>query len=341
MPAASPSASPSVTTALVVVAAASALIVTVLANGWANRASCAPDADVLRPAAAALAPPPSPPPPTVCDWSVDAGSPTCRAASRAALGKVARLLSAATRSDAGGLQFFGERRAALRVKDFGKGWGGHALVPNMSLGRPPGAGPQPCVFYSYGISHDYSFDEELARDWGCHGFLFDPSVVYPARMDHGLRFFYLAAPLLDPPPALSSRCEPGGQPCMPAAASPPRVMALFGHAWLSVLKMDCEGCEYALARDVAAADPGFFSRVGQFAVEVHVPRRFLKGEAELHFLGLLYHMLGWHGFELVQADIVGCSAADEGMGCLAELVELGYPCGSGRGCHNYLFARAA
>lgn len=32
-------------------------------------------------------------------------------------------------------------------------------------------------------------------------------------------------------------------------------------------QMDCEGCEYALARDVLAEDPAFFHHVSQFAVE--------------------------------------------------------------------------
>lgn len=270
-----------------------------------------------------------------CDWGADSLSPACRSASLNALVKVSSLLTLAAGS-AGGFSFVGNVPAATSVKLFGKGWGGHALVENVSTGRPPGSAG-PCIFYSYGISIDYSFDEELARDWGCHGFLFDPSIVYPASMAHGMRFFYLAAPLLDSDhqrPCLEAR-----KCALPAEASPPRVMALFGHSWISVLKMDCEGCEFALARDVAAADPTFFSRVGQFAVEVHVPRTFLKGGMELHFLGLLYHMLSAHGFELVQAKVKMCGRKHEETGCLPELVALGYPCGIGRGCHNYLFAR--
>lgn len=269
-----------------------------------------------------------------CDWGANSLSSACRRASWDALANVGSLLSSAAGST-GRFQFVAEIPTSRLVKTFGTGYGRHALVANMSAGRSQGS-TGPCVFYSYGIATDYSFDEALARD-GCHGFLFDPSVVYPAGMSKGLRFFYVAAPLLDSDPEPS--CVQARECSLPATAAPPRVMALFGHSWLSVLKMDCEGCEYAIARDVAAADPSFFSRVGQFAVEVHVPRAFLKGERELHFLGLLYHMLSSSGFELIQAEVSGCSSKHEKTGCLPELVALGYPCGRGRGCHNYLFAR--
>ena len=45
-----------------------------------------------------------------------------------------------------------------------------------------------------------------------------------------------------------------------------RVRALrraLGHPHLAVLKMDCEGCEFTLARDILAHDPLFFGRVDQ------------------------------------------------------------------------------
>ena len=36
--------------------------------------------------------------------------------------------------------------------------------------------------------------------------------------------------------------------------------------------MDCEGCEYKLFEDVMAHDPLFFTRVDQFAIEVHLSK---------------------------------------------------------------------
>jgi hypothetical protein len=258
-----------------------------------------------------------------CNWAEDDASPPCKESSNAALRRVAVLAPTLARLvPSAGTQNSNASALAL----FGKGWGGHHLVAHRDSGKPQGV-TTPCVFYSYGISTDYSFDTQIARDWACDGFLFDPTVVYPAKMEAGLRFFNVGAPLL------SGSLAPG------PAISPPLMMAALEHAWLNVLKMDCEGCEYAVARDVARFRPDFFSKVGQFALEVHVARKWLNDTLHLHYLGLLYHMLFAQGFELVHSTISGCMPANEKTGCMSELDDIGMPCGIGRSCHNLLFAR--
>ena len=212
----------------------------------------------------------------------------------------------------------------------------HTLI---NTGKPNST----CVFYSYGIARDYSFDDHLARAWECKGFLFDPSVVHPALLPASLHFFHLAAPLLSDGPDCFS--DPGGRKCRGLAewiaVSPPQVMSFFKHPHIDVLKMDCEGCEYALARDVAAIDPAFFTRVDQFALEVHASRFWAKSPLHEHYLGLLYHMLFDAGFALEHAQVGGCGRATEIPGCPAAMDKAGYPCGIGKSCHNYLFAKRA
>ncbi len=137
--------------------------------------------------------------------------------------------------------------------------------------------------------------------------------------------------------------DPNGRKCRDLGewitVSPMKVMAFFGHKHLNVLKMDCEGCEYALARDVARFDPAFFTKVDQVALEVHVSNYWIKDELHLHYLGLLYHMLFVNGFTLEHATVSGCAREKELLGCQQELVAMGYPCGLGKSCHNYLFAK--
>ena len=258
-----------------------------------------------------------------CDWAKDALSDQCRKSSLDALIKVADMLKAGV-------------KPSQKTIQFGEGYGMHTLI---DTGKPNST----CVFYSYGIARDFSFDDNLARAWECKGFLFDPSVVHPSLLPANLHFFHLAAPLLSDAPDCFS--DPGGRKCRDLAewiaVSPPQFMAFLKHPRIDVLKMDCEGCEYALARDVAALDPAFFSRVGQFALEVHASRFWATTPLHEHYLGLLYHMLFAAGLTLEDAHVGGCGPKTELVGCPPAMQEVGYPCGVARSCHNYLFARPA
>ena len=112
--------------------------------------------------------------------------------------------------------------------------------------------------------------------------------------------------------------------------------------YIDVLKMDCEGCEYALARDVLAEDPEFFTRVGQFVVEIHTDSRFLRDNNHALALGRLAVLLERAGLRLAGGHITGCavpSAPTETEPCHPLLLEAGYLCGRGRNCQNWWFAR--
>jgi hypothetical protein len=60
------------------------------------------------------------------------------------------------------------------------------------------------------------------------------------------------------------------------------------HDRIDLLKMDYEGCEYALAQDILLEDPDFLRTVDQLAIEIHVSRKWLKTEAHAHHLGILH-----------------------------------------------------
>lgn len=220
------------------------------------------------------------------------------------------------------------RRMAAKLRDgiapqcqtkmFGSGWGGHTLCDV----RPE----PPCFFYSFGISNDYSFDVDLANEWGCQGFAADPTIVHPARLHPNVTFHSVGAKMREPSK-------------FPLVTSLPALRRWLKHENVAVLKMDCEGCEYSLGEDIMTEDPDFFSHVDQFAVEVHVSRRWLNSVDTLWSLGTLFQVLETAGHELQQATITSCNPTDEELGCLSQLKEMGYPCGGNRSCHNYLFAK--
>lgn len=206
------------------------------------------------------------------------------------------------------------------IELFGIGWGGHVLC-----NYEPGV---PCNFYSFGIADDYSFDTDVANKWGCQGFAADPTVNRSSLLHPNITFHYIAA---------KTRSEQN----FPIVTSMPSLRKWLGHEHIAVLKMDCEGCEYSLGEDIVSEDPFFFQSVDQFPVEVHVSKTWLDTEDALHSLGLLYIFLESAGLELQHAAIGPCHPDHEKPGCMDELLQMDYPCGSGKSCHNYLFARSA
>lgn len=207
------------------------------------------------------------------------------------------------------------------VTKFGDGWGAHILC-----NRAP-APDQPCNFYSFGISTDYSFDTDLATRWNCTGFAADPTIVHPSLLHSQVTFHSVAAKMLTPSQ-------------FTVTSSMPALKKWLGHDFIDVLKMDCEGCEYSLAKDVWFEEPDFFNHVGQFAVEMHTSRAWLKTQEAVYSLGRLFYMLDKAGLVLQDAEITGCARIKEEEGCMEEVIESGFPCGVTKSCHNYLFARS-
>ena len=60
---------------------------------------------------------------------------------------------------------------------------------------------------------------------------------------------------------------------------------------LAILKMDCEGCEMLLYNRTMAADPTFFDRVDQFAIETHISRRWIPDRDVMLEYGRLLALL--------------------------------------------------
>lgn len=198
----------------------------------------------------------------------------------------------------------------------GKGWGGHHLCYPISPS---------CVFYSFGISNDYSFDRELAQVHGCKGYAFDPTLKRSPNIHANVPFFPTGAAVLQKVPFPTTNLT--------------TVKKEHQHSMIDVLKMDCEGCEYAISRDVSTHEPRFFDHVHQFAVELHIDQVCLQGCEELKGFGQLLELLQNSGLKLEHAELTPCSRWKERQGCLLDLQQFGFPCSRGKMCQNLLFAR--
>lgn len=181
-----------------------------------------------------------------------------------------------------------------------------------------------CRFLSFGVSYDWSFDTQMHNEYGCEGFALDPTVDLPVKLTPGVIFLKAGA---------NTRLSISSKWSMFS----PVELQKFVQQPLYILKMDCEGCEYVIARDVLQYDPNFFHNVYQFNVEVHTPRSFLNDSIDARGLGKLYHLLLKAGLQLVHNDGGRCGPIDQVKGCLDALIDSGFPCEPG--CQSFLFGR--
>merc|ERR1712183_234640 len=210
------------------------------------------------------------------------------------------------------------------AESIGKGWSGHhlctGLIENLTT----------CQFISFGIARAFSFEKVLADDFHCHGFAADPTTSYPSNMHKNITFQQLGAKLLKPNE--EQRKDSSNQPWW--IANIPLLKKTLGVQHLNILKMDCEGCEYALAKDIVKDDPTFFDHVDQFAVEIHLAKEWLKDKETLYYYGILIKKLAESGFRLHHTQRTSCSPKHTATGCIADFL-----CRDSNRCHNYLFAK--
>jgi hypothetical protein len=213
------------------------------------------------------------------------------------------------------------------IKHFGHSKSGETLVwgSHPLCNIPP---KKPCLFYSFGIDNDYSFDTNLANTWQCQGLAFDPTVEYKSRLHPNVTFHMIGAKMLSE--------EDNKQWSLVASVT--ALENCFKHK-INILKMDCEGCEFSLARDVENEMPDFFSTIDQVALEIHVSKFWIKTWSHVVYLTKLFQLLENNNLQLVDAQLVTCNSYHEDFGCPSILLESGYPCARRIMCQNLLFAR--
>lgn len=132
--------------------------------------------------------------------------------------------------------------------------------------------------------------------------------------------------------------------------SMPKLRFFLGVEHINIVKLDCEGCEYALARDMLREDPDFLKHVDQISIETHVSKAWLTTREQMYYLGMHFALLEEAGFVLEWSEVFGCNRRHEYPGCIPEINQTGFPCGydpwpgrkyavKGRSCHDFLWKR--
>ena len=157
---------------------------------------------------------------------------------------------------------------------------GHTLC-----GPPPGP---PCHFLSFGINDDPSWDIEVANRWGCRGFAGDPTVSLPSKIHPNVTFHNIGATVLQDNEERLNDKGGAGEWWM---TSFPRLRYFLGLERIDVLKIDCEGCEVAMSRDILREDPGFLFHVDQISIETHVTRTWMTSREHVYYFALMFPLL--------------------------------------------------
>lgn len=155
---------------------------------------------------------------------------------------------------------------------------------HMLCDPPP---PEPCFFISAGISDDYSFDVALADEWGCRGIALDPTIDHNSHLHPKVTFHNIALRTLGANE--QRRKRRGGEDWWFSSVT--ASAKYFGMETVDVLKLDCEGCEFAFTRDVLAEDPKFLDRVGQLTIELHTSKAWMRTTEQLYYFALLFALV--------------------------------------------------
>ena len=126
--------------------------------------------------------------------------------------------------------------------------------------------PTPCYFISFGINDDPSQDKEVVNQWGCCGFAGDPTVHLPSKIHDNVTFYNIGATMLQ---ENEERLANKGGKEEWWYTSFPKLRYFLGIDKINVLKIDCEGCEVTMSRDILREDPEFLFKVDQLSIETH------------------------------------------------------------------------
>ena len=181
----------------------------------------------------------------------------------------------------------------------------------------------------------------MATKWTCCGFVADPTVDHSSH----LHLLVISYSLGTNTPRENFDLAKLKNPFW--TVSMPSVNRFLQVDRINVLKMDCEGCEYAFDRDILMEEAPFLHKVHQLAFEVHLNSLWMNNTETLYYYTVLSRLMEETGLQLMMLAM-GYSRLwmeHEKFQSHLGLMTIRYP---GRGmkklykrqsCHNYRFAR--
>ena len=185
---------------------------------------------------------------------------------------------------------------------------GDLQAPQYDVGKSTGPPDEGCLVVSIGIGNSWQFEDAMAYK-GCAVHAFDPThELFKAHAKHvhdrpRMRFYFLG--LGGGGSSASGDGTSGVE--MYGAVSKNRLRPLDHllsvaregreRRAIDVLKIDCEGCEFAAFADLERRTPQLLVTVQYLLIELHMtPRYGLHEVAQLNLL--MSHLVDRHGFRL-------------------------------------------
>ncbi|KAK3588524.1 hypothetical protein CHS0354_014234 [Potamilus streckersoni] len=146
-------------------------------------------------------------------------------------------------------QFLCPRKIRMGLVEDG-GW----FVCDMEMFKPK----SPCVVYSAGINHDFSFDDDVIKYYGCEVHSFDPSMKVNDYRRNSLNYFHNIG--------ISGTDSTHGWRMMTLGS----IKKLLNHSDtpISILKADIEMSEWTALSEMIQA--GALKQVRQLSIEFHL-----------------------------------------------------------------------
>ena len=116
----------------------------------------------------------------------------------------------------------------------------HVVTNNNTIPAPLDNGRESssslsCKFFSFGIRDDPSWDIHLSKEWKCHGFAGDPSIVHPSKLHGGVTFHNIGLNVMRP--NVEQKVDPEADWILVGL---PQLKKFLGWDYVDIVKVRCK-----------------------------------------------------------------------------------------------------
>ena len=169
---------------------------------------------------------------------------------------------------------------------------------------------KPCLVYSFGVHDSTDWETKMAREFKCDVYAFDPTSKFDTAAAPGVTFHKLGlqgagVDVSTTHSALYDAIDPDKLRTLG------EIRTMLGHEkrQVDVLRLDCEGCEWGVLKQLACSDDS--SLVDQLMVELHFQKNLgIATDDDLLIAADAINCLEEKKWGLTSMEFSGCDPAD-------------------------------